>query len=173
MHDVSGDLQKLIILPQRLGTDVAAGMRKMREDSGNAQTASILQSIQHLCDIAAAYAERSPDGPEHFDAVASKSFAMFASEPALSVEDLAAIAAPTLVVSGDDDLPTLDHTVSLYESLPAGQLAVVPAASHAVVLEKPAQITALILEFLAEQLPPRTLMPHRRRPSAVAPGPAE
>lgn len=112
--------------------------------------------------IEAAYAERSPDGPEHFDVVAQKSFAMFNAEPAMTVEDLAGIAAPTLVMSGDDDLPRLDHTVSLYEALPAGQLAVVPAASHAVVLEKPAQVAALILEFLARELPPQTLMPYRR-----------
>ena len=87
---------------------------------------------------------------------------MFNAEPAMTVEDLAGIAAPTLVMSGDDDLPRLDHTVSLYGALPAGQLAVVPAASHAVVLEKPAQVAALILEFLAQELPPQTLMPYRR-----------
>ena len=114
--------------------------------------------------IAAAYAERSPDGPEHFDAVAQKTFAMFNSEPTMTVADLAGIAAPTLVVAGDDDLARLDHTMSLYQALPAGQLAVVPAASHAVVIEKPAQVAALILEFLAQDLPPRTLMPFHRAP---------
>lgn len=112
--------------------------------------------------IAAAYAERSPDGPEHFDAVATKSFAMFASEPTMTVDDLARIVPPTLVVSGDDDLARMDHTVSLYEALPAGQLAVVPAASHAVVVEKPDKVTALVLDFLGQELPPKTLMPFRR-----------
>jgi pimeloyl-ACP methyl ester carboxylesterase len=129
--------------------------------------------------LAAAYAERSPDGPEHFEAVAQKTFALFGSEPTMTVEDLAVIAAPTLVMSGDDDLPTLEHTVSLYEALPAGQLAVLPAASHAVVLEKPALVAGLILEFLAQELPPRTLMPLRRAqtpstaPGRVAPQPQQ
>lgn len=116
--------------------------------------------------IASAYAERSPDGPDHFEAVAQKTFAMFNSEPTMTVEDLAGIAAPTLVISGDDDLATLAHTVSLYEALPAGQLAVVPAATHAVVLEKPAQVAALILEFLVQELPPQTLMPYLRAKQA-------
>jgi pimeloyl-ACP methyl ester carboxylesterase len=136
------------------------GIREMGSDG---EPPEVFQSL------AAAYAERSPDGPEHFEAVAQKSLTLFRSEPTMTLEDLAGIAAPTLVISGDDDLPTLEHTVSLYEALPAGQLAVLPAASHAVVLEKPALVATLILEFLAQQLPPRTLMPNRRAqiPSAA------
>src|SRR3954453_4012043 len=48
--------------------------------------------------IKAAYAERSPDGAEHFDTVAEKSIDMFANEPTLAVADLAHIAAPALVL---------------------------------------------------------------------------
>ena len=130
--------------------------------NGIHEIASGGEPSEALQSLAAAYAERSPDGPEHFEAVARKTFTLFGSEPTMTVEDLAGITAPTLVMSGDDDLPTLEHTVSLYEALPGGQLAVLPAASHAVVLEKPALVTDLILEFLAQELPPRTFMPHRR-----------
>ena len=52
----------------------------------------------------ALYAERSPDGGDHFGDVAQKTFAMFASEPTMTTDDLARITAPTLVVVGDDDL---------------------------------------------------------------------
>ncbi|MDP9274505.1 MAG: alpha/beta hydrolase [Chloroflexota bacterium] len=110
------------------------------------------------------YAERSPDGMEHFSRVLDKSFAMFASEPTLTTADLRGIAAPTLVMVGDDDMATFAHTASLYESLPQGQLAVVPGASHAVVIEKPELVGRLIVDFLRAPRTPETYFPVRRKP---------
>jgi pimeloyl-ACP methyl ester carboxylesterase len=52
--------------------------------------------------------------------------------------------------------------VTLYEALPAGQLAVVPGASHAVPLEKPTLVGQLILDFIRGPVPPRTALPIRR-----------
>jgi pimeloyl-ACP methyl ester carboxylesterase len=112
--------------------------------------------------IAAAYVERSPDGPEHLDAVFGKSIALFGSEPTLTTSDLAGIQQPTLVVVGDDDIVTLSHTCSLYEALPHGQLAVVPAASHALPMEQPARLAHLVQGFLTATQPPETFMPVRR-----------
>jgi pimeloyl-ACP methyl ester carboxylesterase len=109
-----------------------------------------------------AYIERSPDGPEHLDVAMSKGFKMLATEPTLTTADIAQITRPVLVVVGDDDLVALPHTVSLYESLPAGQLAVVPGASHALPLEQPDALTGLILNFLTAATPPHTLFPVRR-----------
>jgi pimeloyl-ACP methyl ester carboxylesterase len=109
------------------------------------------------------YAERSPDGGEHFGRVMEKSFAMFASEPTLTTDDLRRISAPALVMVGDDDMATLAHTASLYESLPQGQLAVVPGTSHAVVIEKPELVGRLIGDFLSAPGKPETLFPVRRR----------
>ena len=115
--------------------------------------------------VAKAYAERSPDGPDHFPAVAEKTLRLFATEPTLTADDLARVAQPALVVAGDDDAVALAHTCSLYEALPAGQLAIVPAASHLVVLEKPDVVVRLVLDFLAAAAsgPPETLRPLRRR----------
>lgn len=114
------------------------------------------------------YAERSPDGAEHFPVVMEKTIAMFSVEPTMTEADLARVGAPALVLVGDDDIATLAHTCSLYESLPAGQLGVIPAASHLVVFEKPELVNALVAEFLTAQGPPQTLMPIRRsRPPAV------
>jgi pimeloyl-ACP methyl ester carboxylesterase len=69
-----------------------------------------------------AYAERSPDGADHFADLFERFIVMVATEPTLSAADLAAITAPTLVMAGDDDMVRLDHTCALYEALPAGQL---------------------------------------------------
>lgn len=110
----------------------------------------------------AAYAERSPDGPDHFPIVARKFTTMISTEPELTVDDLAEVAVPTLVLVGDDDLVRLDHTVALYESLPAGQLCVIPGSSHAVVLEHPQLVAATITRFLQGPERPDTLVPIRR-----------
>jgi pimeloyl-ACP methyl ester carboxylesterase len=118
-------------------------------------------------ELSKAYIERSPDGAEHLELVFSKSFRMFGTEPTLTTADIAQIARPVLVVVGDDDLVALPHTVSLYEALPEGQLAVVPRASHALPVEHPDVVTGLILDFLAAAEPPHTLIPIRRaRPTS-------
>ena len=108
------------------------------------------------------YGGLSPDGAEHFPVVAGKGNAMIATEPTLTTDDLRTIDVPTLVMAGDDDLVDHHHTVELFESLPDARLAIVPGASHLLVVEKPAAVGALIAEFLADTSPPTTLMPLRR-----------
>ncbi|MET3920840.1 pimeloyl-ACP methyl ester carboxylesterase [Arthrobacter sp. UYEF20] len=115
-----------------------------------------------LQELGNAYIERSPDGAGHLEVAFSKSLAMFSPEPTLTTADIAQITQPALVVVGDDDLVTLPHTVSLYEALREGQLAVVPGASHALPLEQPDAPVGLILGFLAAAEPPRTIFPIRR-----------
>lgn len=113
-------------------------------------------------ELGSAYAARSPDGAGHLEVVLEKTFTMYASEPTLTGADLAGISHPVLVAAGDDDMVALSHTVSLYEALPAGQLAIIPGASHALPLEQPDVLTGLILRFLAAAGPPETLLPIRR-----------
>ncbi len=80
----------------------------------------------------------------------------------MTVEDLARITAPALVLVGDDDVVLATHTWSLYESLPTGQLAVVPGASHIVPYEKPSLVAQLVDEFLRTGGAVSTMMPVRR-----------
>jgi len=108
------------------------------------------------------YSATSPDGPEHFDIVAAKAFALFTSEPTWTIDDIATIETPALVMVGDDDMIGLGHTCALFEALPNGQLAIVPSASHALPMERPALTAGLVADFLSMTLPPRTLMPIRR-----------
>ena len=71
------------------------------------------------------------------------------------------ISAPTLVVVGDDDMISLDHSASLYAAIPNAQLAVIPGASHAVPLEKPDLLNRLVFDFLRTAAAP-TMLPIRR-----------
>jgi pimeloyl-ACP methyl ester carboxylesterase len=112
--------------------------------------------------LSAAYAERSPDGAEHFPVVVAKGVEMVTKEPTLTTEDLRRIPMPVLVLVGDDDATLPSHTLSLYESLPAGQLAVVPGASHLVPYEKPELVAQLAADFLRSDGDVSTMMPIRR-----------
>jgi pimeloyl-ACP methyl ester carboxylesterase len=91
--------------------------------------------------------------------------AMISTEPTLTIDDLAQLSAPALVISGDDDLVKLSHTIALYEALPVGQLAVVPGTSHGLPLEKPAAVGAMVNTFLSGPTKPETLIPVRRSES--------
>jgi len=109
-----------------------------------------------------AYGERSPDGAEHFQAMLAKATELMETEPTLTTQDIVKVSTPTLVIVGDDDVIELAHTVALYEALPAGRLAVIPAASHMVPVEQPELVGRLIAEFLSAPDPPQTMMPSRR-----------
>ncbi len=114
---------------------------------------------------AADFGASSPDGAAHARVVAAKAQRLFASEPNISLDELADLRVPTLLVSGDDDTTRLEHTVELYGAIRDAQLAVVAGASHAVLKEYPGEVTALIRRFLEGPVPPVTLQPVRRRAS--------
>ena len=100
--------------------------------------------------------------PERFEAVLDKMrhcWFDYATPPA----DLARIAAPTLVMAGDDDIARFEHTIELLETIPDAQLAVIPGASHLAPIEKPELVNQLVLDFLAAEGPATTMMPLRRR----------
>jgi pimeloyl-ACP methyl ester carboxylesterase len=113
------------------------------------------------------YAMHSPDGPEHWPVVLGKFVEMVQREPHISLDDLGRIGAPTLVVVGDDDMISLEHTIALYRALPRSELAVVPGTSHAVAMEKPELLNRLVLDFL-EKDPIETILPVRRAVSGTA-----
>ena len=74
---------------------------------------------------------------------------MALSEPKIKPEQLGTITAPALVLAADRDLMTLDHTVALFQAIPAAKLAIIPGASHGLLFEKAALVNQIILDFLA------------------------
>ena len=107
------------------------------------------------------YEAASPDGPAHWPEVVAKMITMFRTEPQIAPTDLAKIKARTLVLAGDDDLTPVEHQAALARAIPDAELAIVPRASHALLMEKPQFANALILDFLANDAP-ATFMPVRR-----------
>ena len=114
------------------------------------------------------YEAVSPDGPEHWSVVYDKFIEMAASEPDIPLEEVARISVPTLVAAGDDDIVTLEHSVSIYRAVPGAELAVVPGTSHCLTMEKPEIVNKLIIDFLSNEPVPE-MMPIRRAPAGAHP----
>ncbi|MEU5134463.1 alpha/beta hydrolase [Streptomyces californicus] len=114
------------------------------------------------------YEPVAPDGAGHWPVVAAKVIDMWRTQPALTSGDLARVRASTLVMAGDDDLMTLEHTTALYRAIPDAELAILPGASHLVPLEKPGLVNRMILDHLAQE-PVETMMPLRRAESGASP----
>ena len=95
------------------------------------------------------YERLSPDGPSHADVVLKKLFALWTSEPHIDPADLARVTAPVLVMGGDHDSIRVDHSLLIASSIPGAQLCIVPGATHGLVTEKPAFLSAVIREFLS------------------------
>jgi pimeloyl-ACP methyl ester carboxylesterase len=123
--------------------------------------ASMDPDAEEMAMFRSLYQMHSPDGPEHWPVVLGKFAEMTQREPHIPVGELARISAPTLVVAGDDDMVSLEHTVALFRAIPNSELAVVPGASHAVAIEKPELLNRIVLDFL-EKEPVPTMMPFRR-----------
>ena len=104
----------------------------------------------------------SPDAPHTLLEKKIRMNEIWKTEPDIALSQIAKIQCPVLVLAGDDDVIKHDHTISLYEALPLGQLAIVPGTSHGVVKEKPALTMAIIMQFLEDLTYPQTRQPIRR-----------
>jgi len=86
-------------------------------------------------------------------------------EPMAWEADVRKLTLPVLLISGDADVATLEHTVSLFrilgggemggmgKPLPASRLAVLPATSHTAVIMQPDLLIAFIEPFLKGETP--------------------
>jgi pimeloyl-ACP methyl ester carboxylesterase len=90
------------------------------------------------------YNRLAPDGPGHWNGLIERLKTMWLSQPDYSADQLATITAPNLVIAGDHDAVTPEHTVALFKAIPNARLCVGPSAGHGIV---PAEtITAFFLE---------------------------
>ena len=107
------------------------------------------------------YGEVSPDGIDHYDVVSAKVAEDHKTEPSLRAGDLTTIFTRTLIMIGDDDEVRLEHSIEALRSLPDAELAVIPGASHAFLVEKQSLALHIISEFLIK-IAAETFAPIRR-----------
>ena len=70
------------------------------------------------------------------------------TEKELSLALLAKITQPVLVISGDRDAITLEHTLKIFHSLPAAELCVLPGTDHATFSGRAEWLNPIIGSFL-------------------------
>jgi pimeloyl-ACP methyl ester carboxylesterase len=83
-------------------------------------------------------------------------------------EEVRAIKIPVLIITGDADVATLEHSVAMFRLLgggnmgdmgkppPASRLAVMPATSHTAIIKQPDLLLAFIEPFLKGETPKGT-----------------
>lgn len=77
------------------------------------------------------------------------------TEKELSVAMLAKIVQPVLVISGDRDAITLEHTLKIFHALPEAELCILPGTDHATFSGRPEWLNPIINAFLERSLNPR------------------
>eukprot|EP01037_Dinobryon_pediforme_P001229 gene1229-1244_t len=68
---------------------------------------------------------------ETLDRIIYKAYEVWESEPNITLDELASITCPVLVVNGDDEPFSPHHGVDLFQALPNGRLAIIPGSPHA------------------------------------------
>lgn len=113
--------------------------------------------------FAQAYRNLAAD-PNGFPALVKKLIAL-EHEPMAWEADVRALRAPVLIISGDADVATLDHSVAMFrllgggvmgdmgKPLPASRFAVLPATSHTAVITQPDLLYSFIEPFLKNETP--------------------
>jgi len=102
--------------------------------------------------------------PDGFPALVEKLIAL-EHEPMAWEDDVRLLRTPVLIITGDADVATLEHSVAMFrllggggmgdmgKPLPASRLAVMPATSHTAVITQPDLLHAFIEPFLKGETP--------------------
>ena len=113
----------------------------------NSPIDALLRSPEAVTFLRQEYDEVSPDGPEHFSIVYEKTMRMLDNEPQLDLAAFSAVTAPTLVLQGDRDEVTIDHSRAVVAALHDARLAVLPG-THLLPVEAPDVVNPLLVSFL-------------------------
>ena len=109
------------------------------------------------------YRKLAPN-PDGFPELAKKLIAL-EKEPMAWGKDVKALKTPILIITGDADVSTLEHSVAMFrllgggamgdmgKPLPASRVAVMPATSHTAVITQPDLLFAFIEPFLKGTTP--------------------
>ena len=92
----------------------------------------------------------SPDGDRHWSTLLAKTQDLWTTWTVISPEALGVVRAPVLVMAGDRDVISLEHTVALYRSLPASRLCILPNTGHDTMTQRPLLFNEVVRAFLAD-----------------------
>ncbi|MEO8275045.1 MAG: alpha/beta hydrolase [Thermoanaerobaculia bacterium] len=76
------------------------------------------------------YRRYSPDGADHWPVFLTRLAKMWNTEPNLTPDEVKRIHAPTLIIAGDHDVVTPEHSVEMFRLIAGAQLCIVPNQGH-------------------------------------------
>ncbi len=159
-------LQLAIRQPQKVNKLVAASVAYDLKGWQPEFTAAIPQMTVEMI-VSMPFAKEYPKlaaNPDGFPALAEKLIAL-EKEPMAWEADVKALKTPVLIIAGDADVATLEHSVAMFrllggggmgdmgKPLAASRLAVLPATSHTAVITQPDLLHAFIESFLKGETP--------------------
>lgn len=165
MGSVAG-LQLAIRHPEKVNKLVAAsvaydfkGWQPAFREFVPQMTVEMFLSMPHFQE-----ARENSQDPDRFPEVIRKLIAL-EKEPMAWENDVKKLKTPVLVISGDADVATLDHTVTLFrllgggvmgdmgQPLPKSRLAIMPATAHTAVISQAEMLHSFIEPFLSGETP--------------------
>ncbi len=94
------------------------------------------------------YAAVSPDGSDHWIAMVTKCYWLWAQSIVINPDDLKKIQSQALVVAGDHDFTSIEETTEIFRGLPHAQLFLVPGTGHGTFQDRPTLVNLTVGEFL-------------------------
>ncbi|HET6761365.1 MAG TPA: alpha/beta hydrolase [Gemmatimonadaceae bacterium] len=176
MGSIAG-LQLAIRHPEKVNKLVAASVAYDLRGWQPVFTAVIPQMTVEMI-VAMPFAEdyrKLAPNPDGFPALAQKLIAL-EKEPMAWEADVRALKTPVLIIAGDADVATLEHSVAMFrllgggimgdmgQPLPASRLAVMPATAHTAVITQPDVLHAFVEPFLKGETP-KGMFPDTAAPS--------
>lgn len=153
-------LELALIHPEKIDKAVIMGANFLGESKGvalaidktwkmNPQDPLFAKTRKPLAQYFSVYERVAPDKSKIASSkkkVADNAF----KNPNISLAQLNSIQVPFMVMAGDHDMFTIDHTIDLYKNLPKASLYIVPDATHISPLEEPELVHAEILRYLGK-----------------------
>lgn len=141
------------------GYDVEKGWQPELKALNSQMTVEMIVNMP----LAEEYRKLAPN-PNGFPALVEKMIAL-AKEPIAWETDVKALKIPVLIIAGDADFTTLEHSVAFFrllgggvmggmgKPLPASRLAILPATTHITIIDQTDLLIAFIEPFLKGETP--------------------
>ena len=94
------------------------------------------------------YEAVTPEAAGHWDAFLAKSYRLWLTPVVIDAADLKGIAAPVLVIAGDQDFSSVEETAEIFRGLSKAELMIVPGSGHGTFDDRTTLMNLAIREFL-------------------------
>lgn len=95
--------------------------------------------------------ERSSPTPEKWPQLLEQEQTMAFTQPRWSLEQLATIRAPVLLINGEHDLVLLPYATDMKNAIPGARLEIIPGGTHEVPMADPDAVNPIMLSFLKQE----------------------